>query len=191
MPRPPLLPTIDYRATFSAAKPWSEWIKIAEDPANIAKMEATLASLPVSKTTLNYLETLTRDVHILVIAEDWCGDVHRQVPILEAVARSSPKIHVRYITRMDRPDVFARFLTNGGEAIPKFIFLSDNFVECGNWGPMPDVCRRIIARGKAAGDVASARKKTAALFEADPQGEETVRELLALIDIAVAVKTEG
>jgi len=80
--------------------------------------------------------------------------------------------------------VFARFLTNGGEAIPKFVFLSGEFVECGNWGPMPAACRELIARGKASGDGATARQKVAALYAADDRKREVVNELLDRIDVA-------
>jgi hypothetical protein len=100
------------------------------------------------------------------------------------MAEAAPMLKVRIIARQQWPEVFVRFLTNGGEAIPKFIFLSDRFVECGHWGPMPEACRELIARGKACGDVAAARKKVAALYEADGNRREVVRELLRLVDVA-------
>jgi len=77
-----------------------------------------------------------------------------------------------------------RFLTNGGEAIPKFVFLNEAFVECGNWGPMPDACREVIARGKACGNIPAARRKVSAMYDADPNLRAVVTELLHLIDIA-------
>ena len=80
--------------------------------------------------------------------------------------------------------MFARYLTNGGEAIPKFIFLSDAFVECGNWGPMPEGCKEYISRGKASGDPKRARELVATAYAADPECRAVVRELCRLIDIA-------
>jgi hypothetical protein len=105
--------------------------------------------------------------------------------VLQRLAEAAPKLKVRFISRQQWPDVFARFLTNGGEAIPKFIFLSDQFVECGNWGPMPGPCRELIARGKACGNVAAARKMVSGFYEADGNRRMVVSELLQLIDIAV------
>jgi hypothetical protein len=64
------------------------------------------------------------------------------------------------------------------------VFFNDKFVECGNWGPMPEECRRLIARGKAAGDIASARQRVSKMYESDPACEVVVRELLALIETA-------
>ncbi|HRK34877.1 MAG TPA: hypothetical protein PLJ47_09820, partial [Candidatus Hydrogenedentes bacterium] len=68
--------------------------------------------------------------------------------------------------------------------IPKFIFLSDHFVECGNWGPMPAYCRELISRGKAANDPGVARQKVSALYAADDSRRVVVSELLHLLDIA-------
>ena len=82
------------------------------------------------------------------------------------------------------PDVFIRFLTNGGEAIPKFVFISESFVECGNWGPMPIRCREVIARGKACNDVPSARQKVAAMYQEDAGQALVAKELVELINIA-------
>jgi hypothetical protein len=107
------------------------------------------------------------------------------VPVLQRLAQAAPNLHVRYITREQHPDVFVRFLTNGGEAIPKLVFLSDQFVECGNWGPMPAADRVLISRGKACGDVGAARKKVGMSYQQDGERTIVVQELMALIEIAV------
>jgi len=110
--------------------------------------------------------------------------VVRHVPVLQRMAEAAPNLRVRFVTRAQHPDVFIRFLTNGGEAIPQFIFLSDQWVECGHWGPMPEPHRELIALGKACGNVAAARKKVSALYEADPGGQQVIAELLRLLGTA-------
>ena len=147
-------------------------------------METMRRDLHLEPHAVWSLKALAKPVHVVAIAEDWCGDVVRHAPVLQRLADETPNLKVRYVRRDQHLDVFARFLTNGGEAIPKFVFLSDAFVECGNWGPMPDACRELIARGKACGNVAAAREKVAALYNADPQERMVVNELLSLIDIA-------
>ena len=82
--------------------------------------------------------------------------------------------------------VFDGFLVNGGESIPIFVFLNDRFVECGHWGPMPAAAKEWIARGKACGDMKTARERVAKLYEADPSRRDVMRELVHLIDIAVS-----
>jgi hypothetical protein len=186
MPRPATLPLIDWKAVFESGLDYTAWLVAAESTEQRDKLEAQRQALTLDPTVAGFLATLPRKVHVVAIAEDWCGDVVRHVPVLQRMAEATPTLKVRYISREQRPDVFARFLTNGGEAIPKFIFLSDRFVECGHWGPMPEGCRELIARGKACGDVATARKKVATRYEADTARREVVTELMHLLDIAAS-----
>jgi len=184
MPRPPILPNLDWKQVFDAGLTYEEWLAAAESPEQAQRMEAARQSLAISSEDRGTLAALPRPVHVVAIAEDWCGDVVRHVPVLQRMAEAAPALSVRYITRHERPEVFVRFLTNGGEAIPKFIFLSEAWVECGSWGPMPKAGRRLIARGKACGDVAAARKLVSALYAADPECTVVIRELLDLLDMA-------
>lgn len=186
MPKPPLLPTLEWPAIFGSGRPFAGWIGDGEAEENRRRMAAAAEAQRLSAADEAVLRDLPRPLHVVAIAEDWCGDVVRHVPVLERMARATDRLRVRYIARADHPDLFARYLTNGGEAIPKFIFLSERFVECGNWGPMPAACRELIARGKACGDVPAARRLVAAAYAADPECREVVAELLHLVRIAVA-----
>jgi thiol-disulfide isomerase/thioredoxin len=186
MPRPATLPLIDWKAVFESGLDYSAWLAAAESAEQRDKLEAQRQSLTLEPTAAGFLAALPRPVHVIAIAEDWCGDVVRHVPVLQRLAEAGPQLKVRYISRAQHPDVFARFLTNGGEAIPKFIFLSDHFVECGNWGPMPENCKELIARGKACGDVSAARKKVSAHYERDTARREVVTELLHLVGTATS-----
>jgi hypothetical protein len=188
MPRPPTIPLIDWKAVYESGQDYATWITGGEAPDNRHKMEALREAQALEPQALGFLAALPRPVHVIAIAEDWCGDVVRHVPVLQRLAEAAPNLKLRFITRQQWPDVFTRFLTNGGEAIPKFVFLSDAFVECGSWGPMPAPLRDLIARGKACGNLAAARKKVAALYEADGNRRMVVSELLQLIDIAVSLE---
>jgi hypothetical protein len=184
MPRPATLPVIDWPAVLASGLDYGAWLAAAESPEQRDKLEAQRALIDLEPQAKAYLAGLPRPVHVVAIAEDWCGDVVRHAPVLARMAEAAPQLKVRFITRLQHPDLLLRFLTNGGEALPKLIFLSDRFVECGSWGPMPEACRELIARGKACGDVPAARKKVAALYAADPTCREATRELLRLVDIA-------
>lgn len=188
MPQPPILPLIDWKSVFESGQDYATWISQGSSPENRQKMETRRQSLVLEPQARGFLAALSRPVHVIAIAEDWCGDVVRHVPVLQCLAEAAPNLKVRYLSRMQRPDVFARFLTNGGEAIPKFIVLSVDWVECGHWGPMPDPCRELISRGKAGGNVAAARKKVSALYEADPGGRMVITELVRLLDIAACAE---
>ena len=184
MPRSPILPALDWQSIFASGQTYDTWILDGESLDNRQEMETTRRGLVLESSVEESLNALTRPMHIIAIAEDWCGDVVRHVPVMQRLAAANPNVKVRYISRAQHPDVFARFLTNGGEAIPKFIFLNHAFVECGNWGPMPYEGRELIARGKACGDVGAARRKVSALYDADPGLSIVAAELLHLIEVA-------
>lgn len=188
MPRPPLLPLIDWKAVFASGTPYADWLANAGSAEHRERIEQLGKELFLEPQARAFLAALPRPVRVVAIAEDWCGDVVRHVPVLQRMAEAAPTLEIRFIARGQHPDVFARFLTNGGEAIPKFIFLSEAWVECGNWGPMPEACKEVIARGKACGDVAAARRKVAGLYEADPQKRLVVAELLRLCGIASSLE---
>jgi len=184
MPKPPTIPTLDWQAIFEAGLPYAAWIETGEAPENRQKMETLRQEQVLDPKVIAYLPRMPKRVYVIAIAEDWCGDVVRHVPVLQKIAEATPNLAVRFITREQRPDVFVRFLTNGGEAIPKFIFLSDNWVEVGSWGPMPSACRELIAKGKACADVASARKKVSAAYAADAERRVVVKELVEMLELA-------
>ena len=185
MPRPPTIPLLDWKAIFEAGKDFDHWLAGAESAENRQRMADLLMDQELEPQVIGFLAALPRPVHVVAIAEDWCGDVVRYTPVLQRLCQAAPSLHVRFVSRIQFPELFVRFLTNGGEAIPKFVFLSDAFVECGSWGPMPGPCRELIARGKACGNVGAARKKVSAIYEADGNRRMVVSELLQLIDIAV------
>jgi thiol-disulfide isomerase/thioredoxin len=188
MPMPPVLPTLDWKAVFDSGTTYDDWIKGGTSPENRDKMETLRRAQVLDPQLAGFLAALPRPVRVVAIAEDWCGDVVKHVPVLARMAEAAPNLQVRFVSRVQHPDVFVRYLTNGGEAIPKFIFLSEKWVECGNWGPMPEALKELIARGKACGDVAAARRKVSALYEADPARHHTQRELMALLDIAACAE---
>lgn len=185
MPMPPILNTIDWNSVFHSGQNFAEWLEASKEN-NQKLITDQMAALTLSDDVVNQLDALAKPVHIVAIAEDWCGDVVRHVPVLECLAKQNDLIKTSYITREENKDIFVRYLTNGGEAIPKFIFLSDAFVECGNWGPMPQRYKDLIARGKACGDVASARAIIMEDYKNGADRDHTIAELVRLLDIAGA-----
>ncbi len=184
MPRPPSLPVIDWKTLFETESTYVQWLGDAEFVENVQRMEGIRKAVQLSPTDVERLEAVSRPVYVFAFAEDWCGDVVRHVPVLQKIADRCSNIVVKYVTREQHPEIFVRFLTNGGEAIPRFVFLSADFVECGNWGPMPERGKELIARGKACGDVGSARQKVAELYAEDSEYRQVIDELLTLIERA-------
>ncbi len=186
MPKPNVIPEPDWRAIFAAANTYDQWRARGEYPKNLEAMETIRKDQVLGPDACGFLARLDRTVNVLVMAEDWCPDVVRHVPVLQKMTEYSGKLVVRYITRADNLDVLVRFHTNGTESVPKMGFFNDAFALCCLWGPMPRDCRELIQRGRACNDLKRAREKVFALYIEDAQRAEVVRELIACIDIASA-----
>lgn len=186
MPKPPILDTINWNVIYDSGTDFDTWLANGENEEHIDMIKKIHETQVLDDTVIEQLNAISKPVHIVSIAEDWCGDVIRHAPVLQKICDQSPHLNVRYITREANKNVFVRYLTNGGEAIPKFIFLNDQFIECGNWGPMTQAFRDLISRGKACGDVASARETIHDAYHNDHVRADVVEELMYFISIASA-----
>ena len=129
MPRPPILEVLNWEEVYNSGLSFSDWLAIAESEEKRENMRSKSEEVVPPAKVLERLEKLNNPAYVVAIAEDWCGDVVRHVPALEALNSRSDKVNVCYVSREQHRDVFVRFLTNGGEAIPKFVFLNKDF--CG------------------------------------------------------------
>jgi hypothetical protein len=60
---------------------------------------------------------------ILALAEDWCGDVYRELPTVVRIAEATGA-ELRVFRRDENPDIMDEYLSNNGKsrAIPVFVF---------------------------------------------------------------------
>ena len=81
---------------------------------------------------------LPRPLHVLVLAEDWCGDVLANLPVLGRLARESGKLDLRIFLRDQNDDLMQRYLNQGKyKSIPVFVFFDESFRELGHWIERP------------------------------------------------------
>jgi len=176
------VPSLDLKAIWESGKHYGDWLA-ASDPAKRAEMEKNYQAVVLPPDVAHFLHVLTGPVHVLALSEDWCGDVRRNIPALARMCAAGPNLHLRVVDKETKPELMVRYLTNGAEAIPIFVFLSPQFVEIGFWGPRPYECKRLMARGKAAGKIDDARAAIKKFYEAD-QHRSTIKELKDLFEIA-------
>lgn len=81
---------------------------------------------------------LPRPLNVLVIAEDWCGDVINNLPILGRLSAESGKLNVRVFLRDQNPDLMDHYLNQGQfRSIPVFAFFDEEFHELGRFIERP------------------------------------------------------
>jgi len=180
------VPALDLKSIWSAGQSYADWFASIKNPHMRAEMERYNNEIAIPDATVATLKALKRPVHVFAIIEDWCGDVRRNAPVLAKICALNPDtLRLRCVDKETKPELMVRYLTNAAEAIPIFVFFNETFVEIGNWGPRPAECKRVMARGKAAGRIDDAREKIHA-FYANDKHQSTIAELVALIDIASA-----
>ena len=82
---------------------------------------------------------LSKPLNVLVIAEDWCGDVIANVPILGKLADESGKLNVRIFLRDQNDDLTQQWLNKGEfKSIPVFVFFDEQFNELGHFIERPE-----------------------------------------------------
>jgi hypothetical protein len=85
---------------------------------------------------------LARPINVIALAEDWCGDVVANLPVLGRLAQeSNGKLNVRIHLRDQEPgsQIMDQHLNKGQfKSIPTLVFLDEDFREIGVWIERPD-----------------------------------------------------
>jgi thioredoxin family protein len=84
--------------------------------------------------------------YALMLAENWCGDVHRNSPLLAHICEAMPNCELRVFFRDQNLDLTDCFLNNGFRSIPVLVFFDKDWNEIGRW-----IERAHAATGKVVG----------------------------------------
>ena len=85
-----------------------------------------------------------KEVKVLALTEPWCGDSLALIPVISKIAECNASWEVRIIRRKENPQLMEKFLTNGGKAIPIFLFLDKKGDLIFPWGPRPQSAQQIF-----------------------------------------------
>jgi selenoprotein W-related protein len=105
---------------------------------NRERFEANERTVELSSDDLAFFAQLPAPLHVLVLAEDWCGDVIANLPVLGRLAAESGTLDLRVFLRDQNLDIMDQYL-NGGlhRSIPVFVFFDVAFNEIGHWIERP------------------------------------------------------
>jgi hypothetical protein len=71
--------------------------------------------------------------YAVMLAENWCGDVHRNSPLLAHICEAMPNCELRVFLRDQNADLRDTFLNNGYQSIPVIVFFDKDWNEIGRW----------------------------------------------------------
>jgi hypothetical protein len=96
------------------------------------------AGAALDPATVKVFKALPKSLRVLVLAEDWCGDVVANLPILGRLAKEVGTLDVRVFYRDQNLDLMERWLNQGKyQSIPVFALFDENFRELGHWIERP------------------------------------------------------
>ncbi|HZG68636.1 MAG TPA: thioredoxin family protein [Herpetosiphonaceae bacterium] len=105
---------------------------------NRARFEENEQTVTLPAEDLHFFKQLPETLHVLVLAEDWCGDVIANLPVLGRLAAESGKLNLRVFLRDQNLDLMDQYLKDGAHrSIPTFVFFSEDFRELGHWIERP------------------------------------------------------
>jgi hypothetical protein len=114
---------------------------------NRDRLEENERRVDLSKEDLATFRALPRAVKVVVLAEDWCGDVIANLPVLGRLAKDTGKLDVRIFLRDQNDDIMQRYLNKGQfKSIPVFVFFDDAFRELGHWIERPASVTEVRAK---------------------------------------------
>jgi len=149
---------------FATGMTWKDYLAQMGDTRARTEENYTKAALTAEEK--QFFSALGQVKYILMLAENWCGDVHRNSPMIARIAESMPGCELRVFLRDQNPDLTDCFLNNGYRSIPIVAFFDKDWNEIGRWIERPGAAtQRAFAIRSTTVDVATEDKKDAAMAE--------------------------
>jgi hypothetical protein len=106
---------------------------------NQERLEENERTLSLAAEDVAFFRELPQTLHVLVLAEDWCGDVINNLPVLGRLAAESGKLNVRVFLRDQNLDIMDQYLKDGQHrSIPVFVFFDEEFRQLGVFIERPE-----------------------------------------------------
>ena len=121
--------TVITPALFAQGLTYADFL--AQSTVNRDKFEKNYRDAPLTGADFTFFKDVCAMPNgprkVLAIAEAWCGDVYRQLPIIARIAEAAG-ITLRIFLRDRNPDIMDQFLSNDGKsrAIPVFVFYTED-----------------------------------------------------------------
>jgi hypothetical protein len=149
---------------FATGLTWKDYMAQMGDTR--ARTEANYAKAAVTEDERAFFSGLSQVRHALMLAENWCGDVHRNSPMLARIVEAMPRCDLRVLFRDQNLDLTDCFLNNGYRSIPVLAFFDQDWNEVGRWIERPAAAtQKSIAIRARTIDVAPPDKQEAAMAE--------------------------
>ncbi len=157
---------------FATGMAWKDYLAQMGDTRARTEENYNKASLTAEEK--QFFGGLNQVKYVLMMAENWCGDVHRNSPMIARIVEAMPGTELRVFLRDQHPDLTDCFLNNGYRSIPIVAFFDKDWNEVGRWIERAGAAtQKSFAIRTVTLDVATEDKKDAAMNEFRKQVQAT------------------
>jgi hypothetical protein len=114
---------------FATGMTWKDYVAQMGDTR--ARTEDNYAKSTLTEDERKFFSGVNHVRYVLMLAENWCGDVHRNSPLIAHICEAMPNAELRVFLRDQHAD--DTFLNNGYQSIPVVVFFDKDWNEVGRW----------------------------------------------------------
>lgn len=114
---------------------------------NKERMLKNEQAVQLAADDIAFFKSRSVPINVLILAEDWCGDVIANLPIFGKLAQAAGgAFNVRIFKRDQNLDLMDQYLYQGQfRSIPAVVFFDDKMAELGRWWERPQIARDEMA----------------------------------------------
>jgi hypothetical protein len=116
---------------FATGMTWKDYMAQMGDTR--ARTEQNYANSKLTDEEQKFFNGISGVKYVLMLAENWCGDVHRNSPLIAHIVEAMPGAELRVFLRDQNADLRDTFLNNGYQSIPVVVFFDKDWNEIGRW----------------------------------------------------------
>jgi hypothetical protein len=118
-------------ARFATGLSWKDYVAQMGDTKSRTEENGQKSGL--TEAERKFFNGINQVRYALMLAENWCGDVHRNSPIMAHICEAMPNCELRVFFRDQNLDLTDCFLNNGYRSIPVVVFFDKDWNEVGRW----------------------------------------------------------
>jgi hypothetical protein len=116
---------------FAKGLTWKDYLAQMGDTQ--ARTEDNYQKSGLTEEERKFFSGISQVRNALMLAENWCGDVHRNSPLIAHICEAMPNCELRVFFRDQNVDLRDSFLNNGYQSIPVVVFFDKDWNEIGRW----------------------------------------------------------
>ena len=116
---------------FSKGLTWKDYVAQMGDTKD--RTEENYKKSALTDDERKFFGGINQVKYVMMLAENWCGDVHRNSPLVAHICEAIPGCDLRVFFRDKETDLRDTFLNNGYQSIPVVVFFDKDWNEIGRW----------------------------------------------------------